>query len=171
MVRNLVAAALIVAALVLQVGLVNRVSPRIGPDLVLLVVLSLAALRGGAVPGAVIGFCGGLAYDLLPPSDHALGQWALVMCVLGYLAGRAGGQLPLLVVALCAVVAPGLASGIGALLGDPGVTWSVLRSAWPKVAVCNLLLAPVVLWVVRAVQPRRRARGSEFVTGYGRGTA
>jgi rod shape-determining protein MreD len=171
MFRNLVAAALILTALVLQVGLVNRVSPRIGPDLVLLVVLSLAALRGAAVPGAVIGFFGGLAYDLLPPSDHALGQWALVMCVLGFLVGRAAGQLSLLVVALCAVIAPGLAAGIGALLGDPGVTWSVLRTAWLKVAVCNLLLAPVVLWAVSALQPKRRARGSEFVTSDRRGTA
>jgi rod shape-determining protein MreD len=170
MLRNVVAAALILAALVLQVSVVNQLSPRIGPDLVLLVVLILAAMRG-AVPGAVIGFCGGLAYDLMPPSDHALGQYALVMCALGWLAGRAGGQMPLLIVMFCAVIAPGLAAGIGALLGDPGVNWAVLKTAWPKAAVCNLLFAPLVLWAVNRLQPRRRGRRSEFVTSWRRGTA
>ncbi|MCT9930996.1 rod shape-determining protein MreD [Planotetraspora sp. A-T 1434] len=170
MLRNLTAALLVFAALVIQAGFVNRLSPRIAPDLVLLVVLSLAALRG-PLPGAVIGFCGGLAYDLLPPADHPLGQYALVMCALGWLAGRLGDQLPLLAVMSCAVVAPGLAAGLGALLGDPGVSWAVLRAAWPPIALCNLLAAPVVLWAVSAPHRRRRPGETESMRGWRRGMA
>ncbi|ETK32042.1 rod shape-determining protein MreD [Microbispora sp. ATCC PTA-5024] len=171
MLRNLTAALLLVAALVLQVSFANRLLGSFAPDLVLLTVAALAVLRG-PVPGAVIGFFGGLGYDLLPPANHTLGQYALVMCALGYVAGRTGERLPLLAVLLCAVAEPGLAAGLGALIGSPGVTWTVLRTAWPREALCNLVVAPLVLRAVTALHSqRRRGGGGELVTSWRRGTA
>ncbi|MFC0860714.1 rod shape-determining protein MreD [Sphaerimonospora cavernae] len=176
MLRNLTAALLIFAALVLQASLVNRLLGAYAPDFVLLIILTLAALRGPQA-GAVIGFSGGLAYDLLPPASHTLGQYALLLCALGYAAGRVGGQSPMLTVAVCAVVAPGLAAGIGALLGHPGVTWTVLRSAWPRAALCDLVAVPAVVWLLSDRYRLRRRRGRAGSTGmgsttsWGRGTA
>jgi rod shape-determining protein MreD len=171
MFRNLTATLLIIAALVLQVSLVNRLLGWFAPDLVLLVVVALAAIRG-PLAGAVIGFCGGLAYDLLPPANHTLGQYALVLCALGYAAGRVGGRLPLLTVAVCAVIFPGLSAGIGALLGSPGVTWTVLRTAWPRAALCDLVAAPAVVWVVAALHRHGRRDGAtQLVTSWRRGMA
>ncbi|WP_327047086.1 rod shape-determining protein MreD [Microbispora sp. NBC_01189] len=172
MLRNVTAALLLFVALVLQVSLVNRLLFMWAPDLVLLTVAVLAAKRG-PLPGAVIGFCGGLAYDLLPPANHTLGQYALVLCFLGYAAGRMGERLPLLAMAACAVLAPGMVAGLGALLGAPGVTWGVLATAWPRAAVCNLVAAPLVLWAVNALYGGRRGRAgrTELVPGYRRGAA
>ncbi|TQS27542.1 rod shape-determining protein MreD [Microbispora sp. KK1-11] len=172
MARNLLAALLLFVALVLQVSVVNRLLLSWAPDLVLLTVAALATRRG-PVPGAVIGFCGGLAYDLLPPSNHTLGQYALVLCALGYAAGRAGDRVPPVAVAACAVVAPGMLAGLGALIGAPGVTWPVLATAWPRAAICNLVAAPLVLWAVKVTHGghRRRAGGGELVPSWRRGTA
>ena len=146
--------------------LVNRLLVSLAPDLALLVVIALAVARG-PVDGAIIGFCVGLAADLLPPSDHALGQYALVMCATGFAAGRGAERAPMLTIAACAVAAPGLAAGIGVLLGDPGVGWAVLRMAWPRVALCNLLAAPAVVWAVSALSRERRAK-AEFVPSWSR---
>lgn len=165
MLRNLSAALLIFAALVLQVSLVNRLLGAYAPDFALLTIVALAALRGPTA-GAVIGFFGGLAYDLLPPASHTLGQYALLLCALGYLAGRVGGHAPMLTVAVFAVIAPGLAAGIGALLGNPGVTWAVLQSAWPRAALCNVVAAPVVVWLLTG-RHRQRGRGGRARTGLG----
>lgn len=166
MFRNLTAALIIFTALVLQVSLVNRLLGAYAPDFVLLTVLTLAALRGPTA-GAVIGFCGGLAYDLLPPASHTLGQYALLMCALGFVVGRFGENAPMLTVAIFAVIAPGLAAGIGALLGNPGVTWTVLGSAWPRAAVCNLVAALAMVWLLSGRYRQRRRRGGSGSTGMG----
>ncbi|GAA0376169.1 hypothetical protein Acor_32020 [Acrocarpospora corrugata] len=153
--RNLGTAALIFGALVVQMTLINRMGFAVAPDLVLLAVIALAALRGPTA-GAVIGFLAGLAADLAPPTDHVLGQYALVMCLTGYLAGRGADRAPMLSVAACAVGAPALAVAVGSLLGDPGVDWSTFVAVWPGAALCNLVAAPFVVWAVHALfRPRR----------------
>ncbi|GAA1020774.1 hypothetical protein Aple_055470 [Acrocarpospora pleiomorpha] len=157
MARNLGTAALIFAALVVQMTVINRMGFSVTPDLVLLVVIALATLRGETA-GAVIGFLAGLAADLTPPTDHVLGQYALVMCLTGYLAGRWAARVPMLAVAACAVGAPALAVGVGSLLGDPGVDWSTFVAIWPGTALCNLLAAPIVVWAVRALFRPARSR-------------
>ena len=78
------AALLLTVALVLQVTLVSRLPiPGAAPDLVLLVLVGVA-LRGGPETGLIAGFGAGLALDALPPADHAIGRWALVLCLIGY---------------------------------------------------------------------------------------
>ncbi|MGV9241860.1 rod shape-determining protein MreD, partial [Streptomyces nigra] len=85
--RILLSTSLVVVALVVQVSVLARLHlPGAVPDLLLLTVLGLALVYGH-VGGALIGFGAGLLADLAPPADHAAGRYALVLCVIGYLAG------------------------------------------------------------------------------------
>jgi len=87
--RVLLAAALVLAALAVQVAMLSRLPlPGATPDLVLLVVVALA-LAHGSTFGLMTGFLAGLATDLVPPAEHEVGRWAFVLTVLGYLAGLA----------------------------------------------------------------------------------
>ena len=60
--------------------------PGATPDLVLLVVVALA-LADGPGFGCAVGFAGGLLLDLVPPADGTVGRWALVLTLVGWLAG------------------------------------------------------------------------------------
>ena len=86
--RTLTAVAAVVVALVLQVTVFPHVAWQgIVPNLVLLVVVAAALVRGPEF-AAVLGFVGGVALDLAPPADHVAGRWALALVIVGYLAGR-----------------------------------------------------------------------------------
>ncbi|MCG5219746.1 rod shape-determining protein MreD [Streptosporangium sp. KLBMP 9127] len=155
-------AALLVAAMLSQVILVNRVPLPwdAAPDLVLLVVIGCALVRG-SVRGAVIGFCAGLAVDVLPPSAHVVGQYALVFCVVGFVAGRAAERSSSATVPAaigCAVLGPLLAAVVSMLLGDPRITVEAMVATVPLAVVYNLLAAPLVVWGVGRLLGRRRER-------------
>jgi rod shape-determining protein MreD len=127
--RIVLAVVLIAVALALQVTLLSRLPlPGATPDLLLLVVVSLALAYGPGF-GLACGFAAGLAADRVPPADHEVGRWALVLTLIGYLAGLARAEtrrsavVPLVVVAvagggsgllyaydvvLCAFVVPGV---------------------------------------------------------------
>ncbi|MFI6599634.1 rod shape-determining protein MreD [Nonomuraea sp. NPDC050536] len=125
--------ALVVLAVLplVQVMLVNGL-PWGGPDLVLLGVLWVALSRG-ALWGCAGGFVAGLAVDLVPPADHTVGRDALVLAVVGLLAGRSGRFAALVpVVGACAGLV--LQAGAALLLGEAswaevGV-WLPWVSAW-----------------------------------------
>jgi rod shape-determining protein MreD len=88
--RIVLDAVVMFTALVLQLSFVNLLPlPGGGPDLVVLGLASLAFVQG-ELAGALLGFLSGLALDLVPPSDGPVGRWALVLCLVGYLAGRIG---------------------------------------------------------------------------------
>ncbi|WP_242454240.1 rod shape-determining protein MreD [Bailinhaonella thermotolerans] len=116
-----------------------------GPDLVLAVAVVAGAVHG-PLTGTVAGFCGGLALDLSPPSDHVAGRTALVLCVLGYACG-AVRRPPRPAVAAAGALAGTLAlPGLDALLGDPRITWSALaHTAPPAVAYTLAMIVPVWL--------------------------
>ena len=152
----------IVAALVAQVTMIDRLPLPGGGglDLVLLAVVGLA-LVWGARAGALIGFWVGFLADILPPADHVIGQYALVLCLIGYIAGRARERAPgalLVTAAACVVLTPPLAAGLGALLGDPRIDWVLLAPMWLPVMVYNLLAVPLVVWAVNGIAARRRAQ-------------
>ncbi|MGQ0623749.1 MAG: rod shape-determining protein MreD [Sporichthyaceae bacterium] len=140
---------------VLQVGVVALLPwPGAGtPDLV---VLAIAAVGLGAGPcaGMLAGFGGGLALDVLPPADHALGQWTFVLTALGALAGRwAASRLswPFAVgsgVAVVTLAHPGFAL-LGQLLGDPRAQPLRELNHLPSLALSSLFLAVVVVPGVR----------------------
>ena len=91
-VRALVSVVVVAVTVVLQLTVVDRIAfpGGAGPDLVLLVVASLA-LAGGSMAGVLTGFLAGLALDVAPPGSHFVGQNALVFCLVGY-ALRAAGR-------------------------------------------------------------------------------
>ncbi|MEU4545122.1 rod shape-determining protein MreD [Nonomuraea dietziae] len=150
----MIAAIAVVAALLLQLTIVNRLSLPAGgvPDLVLLVVVGVALARGPAA-GAVIGFGTGILVDLAPPTAHMLGQYAFVYTVVGYLAGRGVGG-PVWTVVLCVLAAPLLAAAVAGLIADPRVASASLALSLPVTAVYSLLVAPVVVWLVAGDRAR-----------------
>ncbi|APY88348.1 rod shape-determining protein MreD [Streptomyces alfalfae] len=157
--RILLSAALVVVALVIQVSVLARLQlPGAVPDLVLLTVLGLALVYGHT-GGALVGFGAGLLADLAPPADHAVGRYALVLCVIGYLAGLAkpdGGRLrsvsgPLVVVFAAAVGSTLLYAGVGSLVGDTAARHVGLVGLLFTAALYDLLLAPFTVPLIIAL--------------------
>lgn len=113
--------ALFVAA-VLQVSIAPHLAVLgVAPNFILLVVVTLALVEG-PVAGCAAGFAGGLVFDLLGAGP--LGPAALVLCVVGYLAGTLhaamfaeGWLLPVTVVLVASLVAE---LGYGVLLAVLG---------------------------------------------------
>ncbi|MFJ4768402.1 rod shape-determining protein MreD [Streptomyces uncialis] len=160
--RMLLSATLVVVALVLQVSVLARLQlPGAVPDLLLLTVLGLALVYGH-VSGALIGFGAGLLADLAPPADHAVGRYALVLCVIGYLAGLAkpeNGRLmsavgPMFVVVGSAIGSTLLYAGVGALVGDTAARHVGLTSLLFTAALYDLLLAPFTVPFIMALARR-----------------
>ncbi|MFD4029304.1 rod shape-determining protein MreD [Streptomyces sp. NPDC058637] len=160
--RTLLAVALVVVALVVQVSVLARLQlPGATPDLLLLVVLGLAFVYG-PVSGALIGFGAGLLADLAPPADHAAGRYALVLCLIGYLAGLArpeNGRLksafaPMSVVVAAAIGSTLLYAGVGALVGDTAARHVGLGSLLFTAVVYDLLLAPFTVPLIMALARR-----------------
>jgi rod shape-determining protein MreD len=155
--RILLSTGLVVVALVFQVSVLARLQlPGAVPDLLLLTVLGLA-ITYGHMGGALVGFGAGLLADLAPPADHAAGRYALVLCVIGYLAGLArpdNGQLrsaarPMLVVVAASIGSTLLYAGVGALVGDTAAAHVGLGKLLFTAAVYDLLLAPfTVPWIM-----------------------
>jgi rod shape-determining protein MreD len=151
--RMLLSTTLVIVAMVIQVSVLARLHlPGAVPDLLLLTVLGLALVYGH-VGGALVGFGAGLLADLVPPADHAAGRYALVLCVVGYLAGLVkpeNGRLrsatgPMAVVVAAAVGTTLLYAGVGALVGDTAARHVGLGSLLFTAALYDLLLAPFVV--------------------------
>ncbi|MFD3522544.1 rod shape-determining protein MreD [Streptomyces sp. NPDC058653] len=160
--RMLLSVTLVVVALVVQVAVLARLQlPGAVPDLLLLVVVALALVYGH-VSGALIGFGAGLLADIAPPADHAAGRYALVLCVVGYLAGLAKpdhGQLrtalgPMVVVVGAAVTTTLLYAGVGALVGDTAARHVGLTNLIITSAIYDLLLAPFTVPLIMALARR-----------------
>lgn len=160
--RILLSGTLVVVALVLQVAVLARLQlPGATPDLLLLTVLGLALVYGHT-SGALIGFGAGLLADLAPPADHAVGRYALVLCVIGYAAGLTkpdSGQhrsatAPMMVVAVAAVSSTLLYAGVGALVGDTAARHVGIVSLLFTATLYDLLLAPFTVPLIMAAARR-----------------
>lgn len=154
---------LLALAVVLQTAVLSRIPfPRATPDLVLLVVVGIALVLGPS-GGAAAGFTGGLMLDLAPPAVGAIGRWALVLCLVGWVAGRLSDTvdrsvfLPLAIVAGCSIAALTAYAAVGWLTGDSRVRSGVLSSALPAAVLYDILLTPFVvpgvMWLVRRLRP------------------
>ncbi|MCA2229884.1 MULTISPECIES: rod shape-determining protein MreD [Nonomuraea] len=146
----------VLAAVLLQVMLINRLPLPAGgaPDVVLLVVVAMALLRGPAA-GAIIGFCAGLLVDIVPPTAHLVGQYAFVFALVGYVAGRGVGG-PATTVVLCVLMAPLVSAALGGLIADPRVTLSTLTEQVPVTVVYTLIVSPLAIWLVTRERPHPR---------------
>lgn len=160
--RILLSSTLVVVALVLQVAVLARLQlPGATPDLLLLTVLGLALVYGHT-SGALIGFGAGLLADVAPPADHAVGRYALVLCVVGYAAGltkpdtgqHRSATAPMVVVAVAAVSSTLLYAGVGALVGDTAARHVGLVSLLFTATLYDLLLAPFTVPLIMAVARR-----------------
>ena len=148
------------AAVVIQLTVVNRLPLPGGaaPDLVLLLVTAIAVAATPAV-AAVTGFAGGLALDVAPPAAHYAGQYALVFCLTGYAASRVYRAITNTtgeqdrVAAFTVMVAATVAgeagkAALGMLLSDPDVTTATVSHVLPGAILYDLLLSPLVFWLV-----------------------
>jgi rod shape-determining protein MreD len=165
-------AAALFAAVVIQLTVVNRL-PLPGsaaPDLVLLLVTAIAVVTGPAT-GAAAGFAGGLALDIAPPAAHYAGEYALVFCLAGYGTARAvraiwdltGERDPVTSFAVMAAAAAAGEAGkaaLGLLLSEPDVTAAAVSRVLPAAILCDLVLSPVVFWLVCLASQAVRSWGA-----------
>jgi rod shape-determining protein MreD len=133
--------------------------PGTTPDLLVVVVVGFAVLRGPLV-GCVIGFAAGLLADLAPPADHAVGRLALVFCLAGYLAGLARDEaersalMPMVVVAFGAGFVVLMDAGMGRVFGDDRIALSVVAHVLPAVVLYDVLLTPFIVPAIAFVDRR-----------------
>lgn len=150
-VRIAVGLGLLVVALATQVTMLARLPlPGATPDLVLVTVVALALAYGPAY-GLVAGFGAGIATDLVPPADGAVGRWAFVLTLVGYLAGlakveiRRSAFVPLIVVSVAAGLSVVLYAVLAALSGDEHVTRGAVVALLPTSVLYAVVLTPFVV--------------------------
>ena len=148
-------AAVFVAAL-LQVVIVSSLVIAGGaPDLLLVVVVALGLLRG-SVPGAVLGFLGGLVVDVV--TLGTLGVTSLILTLAGFWAGRYAETTgrdrrlaPVIAVGTITVLVGAFGFVLHYLLDEEVVAGHALVSALIPALVLNVALALPVHALVRAI--------------------
>jgi rod shape-determining protein MreD len=161
--RVLLTTVLLGTAVVVQTVVLSRIPlPGATPDLVLIVVVSLALVQGSN-SGAVTGFAAGLLLDVVPPADGQVGRWAFVLALVGWFAGRADAAaessalVPVVTVALSTLGAVLGYAAFGFALGDPRVTGAAVAAALPTAVLYNTLLAPflvpLLMRLARRIEP------------------
>lgn len=164
-----IAVAVLVAAIV-QTSILNAAEVGGGtPDLLLVVLVAIALLRG-PVAGAAAGFYGGLIVDtaLL----DTLGVTSLLLTIAGYWIGRYGEttgrdrtHAPLLSVVVVTVVYAVGALLLQYMLGDPVSGRLVLVESLVPTILLNMLLAvPVYALTRRLLRPREVRERAREVT-------
>ena len=157
--RFLLGVVTVLSALLLQTAVLAALPlPGAAPELLVVLVVAFA-LAEGPFSGAVTGFVAGLSADLL--ADHALGRMALVLAVVGHLAGQVHDDterstlLPFAVVGAAAAGAVLLYAAEGVVLGDARVgAVAVVRSlatSVPYAVVLTPFVVPLVGALVRRV--------------------
>lgn len=140
------------------------VLPRLGdpaPDLVLLVVVAGALLRG-PVEGALLGVLAGWVVDLVPPAGHPLGLSALVYAAVGALAGAGrrfgtwSALLPVLVTALAAILVQAVGLALRATSGAP-LGWGHAGMSVLLTTAVGAVVVPLLVHLERALVRRRLA--------------
>lgn len=162
------ALALVFVAAMLQVVVVSSMVVAGGAaDLLLVVVVALALLRG-SLPGAVLGFVGGLVVDLA--TLGTLGVTSLVLTLGGFWAGRYGETTgrgrrlaPIVAVGAITLLAGVFGYVLQYLLDEDVVARHALVTALAPAFVLNLLLALPVHRLARAIvgEDLRAAPSSE----------
>jgi rod shape-determining protein MreD len=150
------ALAVVFVGALLQVVIVSSIVVAGGaPDLLLVVVVSLGLLRG-SVPGAVLGFVGGLVVDLV--TLGTLGVTSLILTLAGFWAGRYAETTgrdrrlaPVLAVGTITVLAGAFGYVLHYLLDEQVVASHALLTTLVPAFLLNVALALPVHALVRAV--------------------
>ena len=151
------AGALLTAVLLVVTLAARHVSPV--PDLVLVLVVAWALLRG-PVAGAAVGLGAGWLLDLVPPGSAHLGLLALTYAAAGALAGRARveGPVPAGRVAVVALAASMVVEGVrvlGALAVGAPVALADVALSCLLTATVAAVVVPLVVGVERGLVRRR----------------
>ncbi len=148
---------------VLLDGALSRLNlPGGAPSALLVIVVALGAAYGRQ-PGAYAGFVAGLASDLVPPGGPVLGREALVLCLIGYLAG-AVSRLPsrrtvtMVLIGVASVAYPLLAGTISEILGAQ-VPWGAVGGLLPTTVAYNVALTPLLGFLVLRISRKLEPRG------------
>jgi rod shape-determining protein MreD len=157
------AALLVLLAVLLQVTVATDLDVLGGrPDLVVIVVISIALLRG-PLPGAVAGFTAGFLLDAL--GLGVIGATSMTLTTVAYLIGVLGERLretatvrPLLLIGLASIVA-GLGELVVAVLvgSGPAVSPTLFLAVVPG-SMLNVLLAIALYPAIRLALRRRQPR-------------
>ena len=161
--RTALTIALVVTALLLELTALPLLHlPGATPDILTVTVVALG-LVGGPVRGAAAGMAAGLALDLVTPADGVVGLTAVVLVVVGYLAGLLGGdqdRSPFTTVALAGLLAGGATLAfalIGGLVADPRISWDrvpgLVLTQTAYAVVLAAFVVPGVAWLWRRVDP------------------
>jgi rod shape-determining protein MreD len=150
------ALAVVFVAALLQVVIVSSLVVTGGaPDLLLVVVVALGLLRG-SVPGAALGFVGGLVVDLV--SLGTLGVTSLILTLAGFWAGRYGETTgrdrrlaPAIAVGTITVLAGAFGFVLHYLLDEEVVASHALVTALVPAFLLNVALALPVHALVRSI--------------------
>ena len=150
------ASLVVFVAAMLQVVIVSSLVVSGGAaDLLLVVVVVLALLRG-SVPGAVLGFAGGLVVDLV--TLGTLGVTSLVLTLAGFWAGRyaetTGGDrrfAPIIAVGTITVLAAVFGYLLYFLLDEEVVAQHALVTSLAPAFLLNILLALPTYALVRRI--------------------
>jgi rod shape-determining protein MreD len=156
-------AAIIIVALALQSTVLARLTILgVIPQLVLVVVVSLAYTDGERV-GVVTGFAGGLLQDLLLPPQSILGLTALVYTFIGYASGSLrqwappdSVWTPVLTVAGASAVAEFGYALLSIIMGRAWVSLAFTAKVAGLVILYNTLLTPFIFPLVRRIADRFR---------------
>ncbi len=154
------AVGLLFVAALLQVSIVAPLEVARGhPDLVLVLVVAIALLRGPVV-GAVGGFWAGLVVDVA--ALQTLGLSSLLLTVAGYLAGRFGEVTsrssphpPLVAVALATLWLAVGSAAVHFMLGESVPASRLFGAVLVPTLALNLLLAYPVYRLCRRLFPAR----------------
>lgn len=155
-------AAILIAALALQSTLLP-LATLLGviPQLVLVVIVSLAYVDGPRV-GVVTGFFGGLLMDLLVPGAP-VGVYALVYSFIGYgvanfrsMTAAEGVWTPIFVVAVVSALAEVGYSVLEIMFGQQWISFSYSAKVAGLVVLYNTLLTPFVFPLVARAAERVR---------------
>jgi rod shape-determining protein MreD len=152
-------ATLVFLAAILQVSVFSSVSILHGtPDLLLVMIICIALLRGPVV-GAAVGFWGGLLVDTA--NLETLGVTSLLLTIAGYWIGRYGEttgrdrtHAPFSSVAVITLLYAIGSLAFHYMLGDPAPARTVLWSTLFQGIVLNLILAWPMYALARLVLPQ-----------------
>jgi rod shape-determining protein MreD len=159
--------ALVFAAVVIQVSVLAPLEVLGGtPDLVLVVLVAVALLRGPMF-GAFTGFAAGLLIDVA--TLDTLGVTSLLLTLAGYWAGRYGetsgrdrGHAPFLAVAAATILVTVAALFLHFMLGaHPSARLVLFDALLPSVLLNLLLTAPVYALSRRLLRAHDRADARE----------
>lgn len=152
------AAVWLLTAVLLQLGVVNRLHIPYGdPNLALVTVLSLALIEGPGL-GMTAGFAAGLLGDLL--GTHTIGRLALVWTLVGYAAGLARTETsrrgrnpipPMVFVGVGTLVAALGYAGLAVVSGEAHAPVAQLARLSLVTAAYDVLLTPLLYPVLRAL--------------------